>query len=149
MSIKKPLALIGWILVLGSGLVTAQGQKQPDDAQVTQNRNRLQARAHLRVRTRTWFRDQNGDGINDFRQDHDNDGIPNCQDPDWEPPQDGTGYKNRNRHHGPQTQMVNRTEFRGGRGWSHASFRHGLKVQGRGMMAGLTSARKGQREGRR
>lgn len=38
------------------------------------------------------FIDENGDGINDNFRDHDGDGIPNFEDPDWIRPQDGTGY---------------------------------------------------------
>lgn len=38
------------------------------------------------------FIDENGDGINDNFRDHDGDGIPNHDDPDWVRPQDGTGY---------------------------------------------------------
>ncbi len=41
------------------------------------------------------FVDEDGDGINDLARDADNDGIPNCTDPDWTRPQDGTGYMNR------------------------------------------------------
>jgi len=41
------------------------------------------------------FIDENGDGINDLARDADNDGIPNCMDPDWTRPEDGTGYKNK------------------------------------------------------
>ena len=37
------------------------------------------------------FIDENGDGINDNFRDHDGDGIPNHDDPDWVRPQDGTG----------------------------------------------------------
>jgi len=40
------------------------------------------------------FIDENGDGINDNFRDHDGDGIPNYQDPDWVRPQDGTGSGN-------------------------------------------------------
>jgi hypothetical protein len=40
------------------------------------------------------FIDENGDGINDLARDSDNDGIPNCLDPDWVRPGEGTGYKN-------------------------------------------------------
>lgn len=40
------------------------------------------------------FVDENGDGINDNFRDHDGDGIPNHDDPDWTRPGDGTGYKN-------------------------------------------------------
>jgi len=39
------------------------------------------------------FVDENGDGYNDNAPDHDGDGIPNGQDPDWTKPQDGTGNK--------------------------------------------------------
>jgi len=39
------------------------------------------------------FIDENGDGINDNFRDHDGDGIPNFEDPDWVRPKDGTGYK--------------------------------------------------------
>ncbi len=40
------------------------------------------------------FVDENGDGINDNFRDHDGDGIPNHDDPDWTRPGDGSGYKN-------------------------------------------------------
>jgi len=149
MSIKKTLILVGWLLVLGSGLAMAQGQKQAADANMVQQRNRLETKARLQVQTRTWFRDQNGDGINDSQQDHDNDGIPNCQDPDWERPEDGTGYKNRNGQHGPQTQMANRQEFRCGLGLANSSFRHGLKGLGDGICDGTGPQGKGERQGRR
>lgn len=39
------------------------------------------------------FVDLNGDGINDNAADSDNDGVPNCQDPDYKRPLDGTGNK--------------------------------------------------------
>ena len=41
------------------------------------------------------FIDEDGDGINDLARDADDDGIPNCLDPDWTRPEDGTGYQNR------------------------------------------------------
>ncbi len=41
------------------------------------------------------FIDENCDGINDLARDEDNDGIPNCLDPDWVRPEDGSGYMNR------------------------------------------------------
>ena len=41
------------------------------------------------------FIDENCDGINDLARDADNDGIPNCLDPDWVRPEDGSGYMNR------------------------------------------------------
>jgi len=41
------------------------------------------------------FIDENCDGINDLARDADNDGIPNCLDPDWVRPEDGSGYMNK------------------------------------------------------
>lgn len=39
------------------------------------------------------FIDENGDGYNDLAPDHDGDGIPNGQDPDYVKPEDGSGNK--------------------------------------------------------
>ena len=39
------------------------------------------------------FVDLNGDGINDYAIDSDNDGVPNCLDPDFVRPMDGSGRK--------------------------------------------------------
>ena len=56
------------------------------------------------------FIDEDGDGINDLARDADNDGIPNCLDPDWTRPEDGTGYKNK---YGYKHQLAN-TQNHGG-----------------------------------
>ena len=46
---------------------------------------------------RRGFVDENGDGINDLAPDHDGDGVPNGQDPDWvKNKRDGTGYQHGN-----------------------------------------------------
>jgi hypothetical protein len=50
--------------------------------------------SHKELVQRFGFIDEDGDGINDLARDADNDGIPNCMDPDWTRPEDGTGYKN-------------------------------------------------------
>ena len=38
--------------------------------------------------------------------DDDGDGIPNCEDPDWFPPEDGTGYKHKHSYHVDQLMLV-------------------------------------------
>jgi hypothetical protein len=74
------------------------------------------------------FFDENGDGICDGVRDHDNDGIPNGQDADWQAPKDGTGYK------GPASggQFSSGAGFRGGNTLGNAGFRKGLGGQGGG-----------------
>lgn len=57
------------------------------------------------------FVDENGDGINDNFRDHDGDGIPNHDDPDWTRPGDGTGYKN-GAQQGPQDGTGMRNQHR-------------------------------------
>lgn len=55
------------------------------------------------------YADHNGDGFNDEAPDHDGDGIPNGQDPDWEAPEDGSGYQHKNLK-GDATQTMNKGE---------------------------------------
>jgi len=142
MSTKKTLALAGMLLILGAGLVTAQEQTQAAEA------NKVQNKIATQTRVRTMFMDQNGDGINDFQRDHDNDGIANCQDPDWTRPQDGIGYKNQFAKKGPESQFGNRKGFSGGQAWSNSSFRNGQKSLGSGVCDGTgpkgQAARKGK-----
>jgi len=117
MSMRKALSWMAMLAVLGSGLAVAQEKRQ------TQARSAKTAKSQVR----TMFMDQNGDGINDFRRDHDNDGIPNCQDKDWSRPEDGTGYKNRF----ARTDNGRNLRQSQGRGqgqeqrWNRASFRDG------------------------
>src|SRR4030042_6899479 len=117
MSAKKALALAGLFVILGAGLALAQNQAQAGEA------NKVQTKSAFQNRVRTMFMDQNGDGINDFQRDHDNDGIPNCQDPDWTRPEDGTGYKNKFGQGGSQSHSGNHMGFSGGHAWSKHSFR--------------------------
>ena len=62
-----------------------------------QNQIKNQTETATKVQTvgqyRTKFIDEDGDGINDNAMDHDGDGIPNGKDPDFERPEDGTGYQ--------------------------------------------------------
>ena len=149
MSAKKLLTLAGLFLVLGSGLIMAQEQKQDGAANAVQNKVRVQAKARPQVQESFRFMDQNADGINDFQRDHDNDGIPNCQDPDWKKPEDGTGYKNRSPQNGQQNQAANNKGFRGGQNWPNSSFRNGLSGLGTGICDGTGPKGSGQRRGRR
>jgi len=146
MSTKKALALTGLLLILGAGLALAQEQKQVQVAE--KSRNKAQAKFQDLTRNRIRFQDQNGDGINDFQRDHDNDGIPNCQDPDWTPPQDGTGYQNRNGQGGSQAEVGSQRAFRGGQAWSKSSFRRVQKGSGGGVCDGTGPKGTSQRKGR-
>jgi len=100
---KKFSALMAGLLVLGFAFAAAQEKTQTqaqEKAQVqtqvkaqTKAQAKVQARSEFRLRNGMAFIDEDGDGINDLARDADGDGIPNCQDPDWSRPQDGTGYK--------------------------------------------------------
>ncbi len=141
MSLKKALALIGFALILGAGFVLAQ-----DQAKATET-NRVQAKIKAEVQTRMMFMDQNGDGVNDLYRDHDNDGIPNCQDPDWTRFENGSGYKSRFGQAGHQSRMENRGGFHGGQSWSNASFRNSQNGFG-GVCDGTGPNGKNNRKGR-
>ncbi len=65
--------------------LVAAAEKVPVPAQTISQKELVQ---------RFGFIDENSDGINDLARDADNDGIPNCLDPDWVRPEDGSGYKN-------------------------------------------------------
>jgi hypothetical protein len=85
--IKQTFAILGSLFILGTGAAQAAGQ--------TRDRNQAQRRTETRNEVRYRFVDENGDGICDLHRDHDNDGIPNCRDTDWNPPRDGSGNKSR------------------------------------------------------
>jgi len=108
---KKMLALTVGLLILGFAFATAQDQtatKSQEKAQIQTGlkakgetqQNKVQAKPEFRHRNRIAFVDENGDGINDLARDHDGDGVPNGQDPDWAKPEDGTGYKAQNKKGG-------------------------------------------------
>lgn len=135
---QKLVALAGMLLILGAGYVMAQVRET----------NQVQSREAIQNRARVMFMDQNGDGINDLFRDHDNDGLPNCQDPDWSKPEDGSGYRN---HFGPNKtahQFGNRHGFFGAKGWLNASFRQGLHQFGSGVCDGTGPKGKISRKGR-
>jgi hypothetical protein len=135
MSLKK-IALTGAVLALGLGFVLTEAY-----AQTAQNQT--ETKQQTRSRVRTMFMDQNGDGINDSLRDSDNDGIPNCQDPDWTRPQDGTGSKMRHGSVGAgagQHPGMSKDSFRSGTG---------LGQFGTGVCDGTGPKGKAARKGRR
>lgn len=138
MSIKRITALAGMLLILMAGVAVAQEKKQAEEANQVQvkaqaqSQVKTQTQAQSRTRLRTRFVDQNGDGINDLYRDHDNDGVPNCQDPDWTAPQDGTGYKG-GRGTGQADASVQAgsvTQTSANSGFSNRSFRKGQTATG-------------------
>jgi len=142
MSTKKTLALAGLFLILGASLAVAQNQAQAGEA------NKVQTKSAFQNRVRTMFMDQDGDGINDFQRDHDSDGIPNCQDPDWTKPEDGTGYKNQFGRKGTENQFGSGKGYHGGQEWSNSSFRKGQAGLGGGVCDGTGPKGAGTRKGR-
>ena len=111
---RKTLAFIGMVIILGAGLALAQEADQSKARKEIRKQAEIQkedgqgtlTRTKTRIRNRIRFLDENGDGINDLLfRDHDGDGIPNGQDPDWEKPQDGTGYQDGNRFQGENGQL--------------------------------------------
>jgi hypothetical protein len=105
------------ILSFGSTLMAKQGQvsRRGDRAHVTENR----------PHAFPLFVDENGDGICDQFQDHDGDGIPNGQDPDWDRPEDGNGKQYGRDGQKNQERFAHRNTFqeKGGNGQNKRSFR--------------------------
>jgi len=124
---KKAVALMGFLMILSVGLILAAENPQ------AKARDAAQEKAAQRYQARIMFVDQNGDGICDFARDHDNDGIPNCQDPEWSRPQDGTGYKNREGNNSSSNMFKNRKGYQGGNAWNNQSFRQNQANFGGGI----------------
>jgi hypothetical protein len=146
MSTKKAVALAGMLFILGAGLALAQTQTKAAETNMAQNRVNTQVQGQVQNRnlfqTRTsttagiMYNDENGDGICDVFRDHDNDGVPNCQDPDWQAPKDGTGYKTPARATAAGARLgAAGGGFRGGNMLGNAAFRKGLG--GRGLGTGV------------
>jgi len=122
MNIKKILAVFSLLFFIGGGVVLSaepQSRKIRRRSEVRADRGASQTNYQYRIR----YRDENGDGIHDGFRDHDNDGVPNRQDPDWGQPQDGTGYQNRIGRRESSRWNGLRSEGQGQRAWSRQSFR--------------------------
>ncbi len=111
---KKMLALTIGFLMVGMLFAAAQDQTATESREKAQiktglkakgetQQNKVQAKPEFRHRDRIAFIDEDGDGINDRAMDHDGDGIPNGQDPDWVKPGDGSGRKAQNKKGGSET----------------------------------------------
>jgi len=142
MTIKKSFVLVGSLLILGMGLISAAEKPQ------TKALNMAKERAEMRQQVGTLFVDENGDGICDYARDYDKDGIPNRQDPDWARPKDGTGYKNRQGKNSSPNQFGNRKGFQGGNSWNKQSFRNNQGPFGRGICDDVGPKGKSRKGGR-
>jgi hypothetical protein len=144
MSNKKLLAVVGSILILG--MAAAAEAKQ-----ASQNGTRDFLREQGRLQARTLFVDENGDGICDLMRDHDNDGIPNRQDPDWDRARDGNGFKGEEGQHRNGAALEDRRAFRNGtnRGFSNGAFRNGRGGSGSGACDGTGPRGLGTKRGGR
>lgn len=126
---KKWLVVLIGVLLVGASMAFSQDKSQEQVRITVQKKDRNLVQAQYAYRHQFRFVDENGDGIADVLRDHDGDGVPNGQDPDWTRPEDGTGYQDRNRfgrgtdgagQSGPLAGQANRAAF--GKG----SFRGGL-----------------------
>ncbi len=171
---KKTLALMAGLLILGFAFMAAQDKTQTQTREKSQVKTRLEAQtkaqtkvqaktqtearteSEFRLRNRIGFIDENGDGLNDLSRDADGDGVPNGQDPDWVRPQDGTGNQARHKIGQPDGSGTANGRKAGKitkSGIGKASFRTGLRGAGRTTGAGVcdgtgpkgTAQRKGRR----
>jgi hypothetical protein len=154
MNMRKTVSLVGSVLILGLGLVFAQETHEKSKTQERKEiqneiQTQVQAQKKEKVRTRLMFVDENNDGISDFARDHDNDGIPNCQDPDWTPPEDGSGYMFRHGNASAANKFEYRNRFYIGKGWNKASFRYSHSYKTGGARGASDSRGKAQKKGGR
>jgi hypothetical protein len=142
MKMKRIFAILGSLIILGVGLGVANQQNPAREKNQVQEKNEIRngpkGGEQTALQNRLMFRDENGDGICDSYRDHDNDGIPNGQDPDWSRAKDGKGNQGRfgNKNSG------NKNGIRNGQGGSNKqAFR-----QSRGN-AGMGQSGKGNAKG--
>ena len=166
---KKMLALTAGLLILGFAFVAAQDKAQTQTQEKSQvkaqlkEQTKVQAKTQAKAQTKSEFRlrngiafiDENGDGINDLAKDADGDGIPNCQDPDWTRPQDGTGYQAKHKIGQPDETGMTQGQKAGKitkSSFGKGSFRSGgtgaARTSGTGVCDGTGPKGKVQRKGR-
>jgi hypothetical protein len=144
MIIKKVFAVAGSILILSASFVLAAQQGQAPQNVLN---NRFQK--NNADMTRLLFVDENGDGICDLLRDHDGDGIPNRQDPDWDRPQDGSGFQGEKGQRRNGSDLGHRNAYQGerGRGFSGRDFRNNRNGLGNGLCDNTGPKGKGTRRG--
>ncbi len=151
MVMRKTVSLVGSLLILGLGYVFGQEQSKKTVRNEIRNKvqTEVQTQTKAEARNRVMFVDENGDGINDLARDHDNDGIPNCQDPDWTRPEDGSGYMNRFKNASEANKFEYRNRHFSGTGWNKASFRNNLGSFGQGFCGRSGGKGRALKQGRR
>jgi len=118
---KKVLTVIGIVLIVGASFGFSYQNTDNQNGKILQLKENQTA-------NRFRFIDENGDGISDNYRDFDGDGIPNCQDPDWNRPYNGQGYQKGEQG---KMNMQNRgSNQKGGqsenRNWNKNQFRNNL-----------------------
>jgi len=137
MSMKKTFAILGSLLILGVGVGTSAQQNPAQEKNQVQEKNKVRNGVPDGVDTplqnRLMFRDENGDGICDSFRDHDNDGVPNGQDPDWSRAKDGKGNQGRFGNENSGNKFGIRNGQGGSNKWSKQSFRQNRAGGGKGV----------------
>jgi hypothetical protein len=164
---KKMMALMVGFLLLGFAFAAAQEKTQAQAQEKAQvktelkatgetQQNKVQAKSEFRLRNKIAFVDENGDGINDLAKDADGDGIPNCQDPDWTRPLDGSGYMSQHRNgqsgetgmtRGRMSGQMTKSSF--GKGSFRSGATAAARMSGTGVCDGTGPKGSVQRKGRR
>ena len=137
MSMKRTFAILGSLLILGAGDVIAAQQNPAQKKNQAQERNKagntLKGETKSPLQNRLMFRDENGDGICDSSRDHENDGVPNGQDPDWSRGKDGKGNQSRFGNNNLNSKYGIRNGQGGGNNWSNQSFRQSRSGGSKGV----------------
>lgn len=162
MRVQHILTGVGILIILAGGIAFAQDANQERDR--NQLRVELKPQTKVQFQNRKMFVDEDGDGICDGLRDHDNDGIPNGQDPDWSKPKDGTGnqlkngngnrnaknqFGNRNGSQNSANQLGNKNGYRNANTWNKQSFRQNNPGYGSGLCDRTGSNGNGRRGGNR
>jgi hypothetical protein len=137
MSMKRMFVILGVLLILGVGFGIASQQNPAQEKNRAQEKNKvrngIKGDEKTPLQNRLMFRDENGDGICDSFRDHDNDGIPNGQDPDWTGARDGKGNQSRYGSKNSDNTHGIRKERGGNNTWNNRTFRQNRANGGKGL----------------